>query len=264
MRPQRYLDNVISNIDTTTEQYAFFAVAWDERNGLVDILSRRRMELLVLHVRRAVLIGKLVDVCRTEASTSAALLDRIACGVFLVDLTGKIIRCNQSADALLDDGDVVSCSRGRFGAVDRRADGKFCDFLASAGAAGEISDGTRVSLSLTGRSGREYLMHLLPLNEARRRRTFDSERADAAIFIRPAEMDTPSGLALLARRHRLTPREAEVLHGIVEVGGVPEVAASLGMGVRTVKTHLHSVFAKTGTDRQAELVRLVAGFAKSV
>jgi len=48
---------------------------------------------------------------------------------------------------------------------------------------------------------------------------------------------------------------------IVHVGGVPETAEALGIAETTTKTHLHRVFAKTGTSRQADLVHLAAGFA---
>ena len=66
---------------------------------------------------------------------------------------------------------------------------------------------------------------------------------------------------MIARTYDLTPAELRVLLGVVEVGGVPEVAESLGLGETTVKTHLGRLFQKTGTARQAELVKLVAGFA---
>ena len=39
------------------------------------------------------------------------------------------------------------------------------------------------------------------------------------------------------------------------------ILKELGVAETTVKTHLHRVFAKTGTSRQADLVRLVAGYA---
>jgi DNA-binding CsgD family transcriptional regulator len=41
---------------------------------------------------------------------------------------------------------------------------------------------------------------------------------------------------------------------------VPEVASALGIASSTVKTHLGRVYDKTGTARQADLVKLVAGF----
>jgi DNA-binding CsgD family transcriptional regulator len=60
--------------------------------------------------------------------------------------------------------------------------------------------------------------------------------------------------------YRLTAAELRVLMAIVDIGGVPEVAPMLGISETTVKTHLQRVFEKTGTNRQADLVKLVAGF----
>jgi DNA-binding CsgD family transcriptional regulator len=62
-------------------------------------------------------------------------------------------------------------------------------------------------------------------------------------------------------RYKLTPTELRVLLAIFEVGGVPEVAEALGVADSTVKTHIGRLFAKTGTSRQADLVKIVAGFA---
>ena len=50
------------------------------------------------------------------------------------------------------------------------------------------------------------------------------------------------------------------MSAIVEIGGVPDVANMLGISQATVKTHLKRIFDKTGTARQSDLVKLVAGF----
>jgi DNA-binding CsgD family transcriptional regulator len=47
---------------------------------------------------------------------------------------------------------------------------------------------------------------------------------------------------------------------VVQFSGVPEVASVLGISEATVKTHLQRVFEKTGSKRQADLVKLVAGY----
>lgn len=59
---------------------------------------------------------------------------------------------------------------------------------------------------------------------------------------------------------KLTPAELRVLMAIVEIGGVPEVAPVLGISEPTVRTHLQRIFAKTDISRQADLVKLVAGY----
>src|SRR6266700_1999229 len=64
-----------------------------------------------------------------------------------------------------------------------------------------------------------------------------------------------------AKLYKLTPMELRVLFAIVQVGGVPEVAAMMGSSGSTIRTHLRRLFSKTGTDRQADLVKLVAGYS---
>ena len=74
-------------------------------------------------------------------------------------------------------------------------------------------------------------------------------------------MEAPSPPEVIAKAYKLTMAELRVLLAIVDIGGVPEVAEVLGIAATTVKTHLGNIFAKTGTNRQADLVKLVAGFS---
>jgi DNA-binding CsgD family transcriptional regulator len=83
---------------------------------------------------------------------------------------------------------------------------------------------------------------------------------EAAIFVRKAAFDLPHPLETIASAFELTPADLRVMMAIIEVGGVPEVAPVLGISETTVKTHLQHVFEKTGTQRQADRVKLVAGY----
>ena len=66
---------------------------------------------------------------------------------------------------------------------------------------------------------------------------------------------------LLIAAH-LTPGELRVLYAVIELGGgVRAIADVLGISQATVKTHLHHIFQKTGTRRQIDLVKLVAGIS---
>lgn len=63
--------------------------------------------------------------------------------------------------------------------------------------------------------------------------------------------------AILAKAFRLTPSEAK-LASIIARGAAPETAArELNISRETVRNQLKSVFAKTGTHRQGELVALL-------
>lgn len=102
---------------------------------------------------------------------------------------------------------------------------------------------------------------MLPLTSGARRLAGVAYSATAALFIRKSAIEVPSSAEVIARAYQLTPSGLRVLLAIVEVGGVPEVAGALGVAESTVKTHLGHVFEKTGVTRQADLVKIVAGFS---
>src|SRR5262249_12912987 len=118
-----------------------------------------------------------------------------------------------------------------------------------------------IAVPLMASDGERYVAHVLPLTSGARRRAGASYAAVAAVFVHKAALDTPSPQEVIGKLYKLTPTELRVLFAVVQVGGVPEVAEALGIAESTVRTHLQQLFAKTGTKRQADLVKLVAGYA---
>ena len=104
-------------------------------------------------------------------------------------------------------------------------------------------------------------MHVLPLRSGERRKAVSGSPAVAALFVHKVTMGARPAPEMIARRYSLTPMELRVLLAIVDVGGVPESAEALGVAQTTVKWHLGHLFQKTGTSRQADLVKLIAGFS---
>jgi DNA-binding CsgD family transcriptional regulator len=117
------------------------------------------------------------------------------------------------------------------------------------------------ALSLTAHDGERYVAHVLPLASVMRSDAEGSSAAVAVLFVRKAALSLRSSDELLARTFNLTPSEIRVLLAVVEFTGVSEVAQSLGIAETTVKTHLKRIFAKTGTSRQADLVKLAVEFS---
>jgi DNA-binding CsgD family transcriptional regulator len=121
-----------------------------------------------------------------------------------------------------------------------------------------------IAVPLTAEDGARYVAHVLPLAAGSRRRAGSPYDAVATVFVHKAALDLPPPPAALAAEFGLTPAELRVLSTIVEVGGVPEAAEATGLSEATVKTHLHRLFAKTGTRRQADLVKLVAAYSNAL
>ena len=105
------------------------------------------------------------------------------------------------------------------------------------------------------------LAHVLPLTAGEKRKAGAASNAVAALFVRKAELEAEPSSEVIGKTYKLTPTELRVLRAIVNVGGVRQVAGNLGVADTTIKTHLGRLFEKTGVSRQADLVKLVAGYS---
>jgi DNA-binding CsgD family transcriptional regulator len=263
-RPQGFVDNVAVLLEKSATSFAGFAVFRHERNGLGDEAARYRMRLICPHVRRAVLIGKVVELKTAEAATFAETLDGLSAGMFLVDANARLVHANAAGRTMLATADFLRAARGRLVAIDPEADHALCDVFTAAGD-GDAAVGIKgIAVPIKARSGEQYVAHVLPLTAGARQRAGKTYTAAAAVFVQKAALETPSPPEVIARTYKLTPSELRVLLAVVEIGGAPDVAEALGISAETVKTHLGHVYEKTGTNRQADLVKLVAGFSSPI
>jgi DNA-binding CsgD family transcriptional regulator len=261
VQPQGMADSVNAVLDRSATSAACFVVFRHERDGIVDDNARRRMRLIVPHVRRAALVGGVIDAGKVEAETFSAILDGLSSGMFLVDADAGMVHANVAGHAMLEAGGPFRVVDGRLVAADPRTDATLRTMFATA-AEGDAAVGVKgIAVQLMARTGERYVAHVLPLTSGERRRAGMDYAAVAAVFVRKAALDVPSVPQVIAKSYRLTPTELRVLLALVEVGGVSEVVATLGIARTTVKMHLRRLFEKTGTGRQADLVKLVAGFA---
>lgn len=263
-QPQGLVDFVSVTLEKTGWKAAMFGVFRHARHGRVDETARGRMRLIAPHIQRAVLISKVVDFKRGEADSFAETLDGLRAAVILVDAGGRIVHANASAAGLLSDGDVVQAVNGALAASAAHANERLRTVFAAAAKGDEAIGRQGIALPLMGKTGERYVAHALPLTSRARQRTGRTHGAVAAIFIHKASFEAPSPPVAIAEAYRLTIAETRVLFAIVEVGGAPEVAETLGIAASTVRTHLGRVYEKTGVRRQADLVKLVAGFSSAM
>lgn len=261
-KPQGLIDNVFCILERSATSAAGFVVFRNERDGMADAKAYELLEAIVPHLRRAVLIGNVIEHKTTESQGFSDLLDRIRAGVFVVDASGNIRYSNRTANEIVRAGDYLRSAGGKLIARQTEANQLLQEAFRAAGDGGATISNKCVAIPLLAADGTRHLLNLLPLT--RQRAPGIDANAAAAVFVQKAAVELPNPPEVIASAYQLTKTELRVLLALVQLGGGPEIAEALGIGNGTVKTHLRSLFRKTGTKHQTDLVKLVAGFSRPV
>jgi DNA-binding CsgD family transcriptional regulator len=262
--PQGLVDALVSNLEKSPITCVGFWIFRRFNEGFANEETRRRFALVVPHIRRAVAIGQVIDLKTIEAAALADSFDTLPAGMFLVDAVGRIVHANLRGHVMVSEANVLNARGGKLGAIDPEADQALLDAFTAADS-GDGAMGRRgLAVPLKARDGTRYVANVLPLTSGARRKAGVLYSAVATVFVHKAELDLPSPPEAIAREFRLTPAELRVLFAIIEVGSVHDVSEVLGIGEPTVRTHLQRLFDKTSTHRQADLVKLVAGYANAL
>lgn len=257
--PQGMMDAVSVTLEKGATRVSLINIRMDATEGAVSDDARRRMGLLVPHLQRAVAIGRLFNQGKKAEEALTETLDHIEAAVLLVGADGLIAFANVPATMMLDERRLIREEDKSLHAVVPETNRILRDIF-SAAEKGDASVGVRgVAVPLSRLSEDRWFAHVLPLTSGKRRQAGLVHAAVAAVFIRKTAPDAPPPLEALARHYKVTASEIRVLDALLRVSSVKAMAGTLGLSQATVKTHLHNLFRKTGTRRQSELVKLIAG-----
>jgi DNA-binding CsgD family transcriptional regulator len=174
----------------------------------------------------------------------------------MLDQTAQRCLSNRAARGVLARADCVRVSAGRFEVADRLVARRLRRVLASA------SSGTATALA----AGSCAPLPPLQLLVRRLDGVLDAAAAADSRFIvflndlSPPQQDDHR--AEWRSQFGFTAREAELAQQLLSGASVAEAAAHLGMSVNTARWHLKAIFRKTGTSRQAALMRVQAAPAE--
>jgi len=257
--PQGFIDFAGANLHRYPTSASSFSIRRNRAQGYADDEMRRKMGLIVPHVRRAAMIGREIDAQRARTAKLDVLLGAVSAGAFLVDPAGRLDFINEMGRKFLDEGEIVKEHNGNLKACDPAADRLLRSALLAASTRNDLALGEAgPSIVLTNPAGARFLAHVLPLASGARQKASLGFSASAAVFIRRAEIPIISGIEVVSKLHRLSPAEVKVMQAAMTMGSASEIADALGLSVATVKSHFASLFRKTGTRRRSDLIKEVA------
>lgn len=240
-------------LDDTT--FLYLSASRGERSGPFPAEVGRILELVTPHVRRALSLHNRIS----QISALQRALDVVSLAVFSLDLEGRVVDMSGRARALVDRRDgLMMDSRGHLlgqGASGSRA-------IRHAIGSLQAHPTPRVRLIRLYRGDRrEHVAVLTKVATAVPLSHVGPTRRFTLTVIEP-ELTNQQALAEVGKLFGLTVAEQALLTHLVGGGSLETARVRFGTTKNTVKTQLAAIFDKTGTRRQADLVRIFSHYAR--
>jgi len=174
------------------------------------------------------------------------LVDVLAHGVIILGERGQLVHANQVARMELQRGRALGKVGDEVHATSP-ADHKALQLALIKAAAGK-----RSLINMTG-GGLSMMVAVVPLKPE-----LDSWKSRVALFFSRVEVCESGMFGFFARSYGLTQTEEQVLTILCRGLSTPEIALQLKVAVSTIRSHVRSLCAKTGSSGVRELVNRVA------
>ena len=232
----------VPGLSVSDEAYCAVCASFEGRQ-----LRWHRVLELVMHCRA---LGEVVDrpVSQGQDSHVAAII---------LQPTGVILNCDSRTRSYLKAGDVLSLAHGQLSC----AEPKFQPALSAALMAVADSGRTRnILVHKKAQPEQRYSLSLMLMGRrlASGRIGVSAPESKILCLLAPLDGRRIATARQLMDLFGLSAAEARLARAICHDRSVEDYAREHGLGHSTVRTQLSAVFHKTGTRRQASLVRLIA------
>jgi DNA-binding CsgD family transcriptional regulator len=223
--------------------------------------QKRLFALLAQHLVRAVALQRRVHHLTIGKENKLTDLDRLQQGFFLVDAEARLLFVNRAARALLDARDGLRLDAGALSTSNPSDEPILRGLVASCAsqAGAETSSGGETVLRRgAGRLSLDVLV--TPIQPETAMATIPwtfPQRAVAIVLVSDPGAEMQARVESLRDRFGFTRAEATFALEIIRGDGRQAAADRLGISAATARSHLSNIFDKTGSRRQAELVRLL-------
>lgn len=227
-----------------------------------DARTRREAEQMLIPLRSALRLAEERRLLQQHSATLEAHLDSLNAGIFLLGRRGQLLHANAAARRMLREASTFCLRRGTLTMCDADANARFAALLERAGARQSRGACSEYSLSLHDEDPRTRVQ----ISVRHFGHTgWSDEGPTAALAV--TVVDGASRLdriAALRSHFGMTQAEARCASLLCDGVSVTGVAKLAGVARPTVRAHVQSLFRKTETHRQGELVAVLNRFLNAL
>jgi DNA-binding CsgD family transcriptional regulator len=215
-----------------------------------------KMQMISPHFKRAFLDGDPLNEYMTQVELLGNVISSAGFGLLLVTANQHIACANKAAEMFMRTSRGLSCEHGYINAMDFKTARKLRSLIS---AASQPRDEPLAGGSIVLRNEDEQaslVVHVVPLSAPFTVLLPDNERPVCGLFIVDCQRGTAARVHVFADLFNLTSAQVRVLAQVISGEGLTMAARRLNIARSTARSHLDDILQKTGTHRQAELVRV--------
>lgn len=256
LRPQGWADFVSIGLRRAAYKSGSLTLLRSADAVWVEPPQWQLLEALAPHLARAANIDEMLSRARAATQSLGSAIGEAGFAAFLLTEDSRVLFANAKAEDLIRSGKALRYERGRLAAPAPALTHRL-QALAREGARPACAEGgIGGTIELPCGVNRAPLFaHVIPLAANRVVSIFDLCRPAAAVFVVDPQSNLNAQIRRFAARFGLTPGETRVLAEIICGHGLQAAAVRLKISRATARTHADNIFAKTGTNRQTELIR---------
>lgn len=221
------------------------------KKGPFEDFELIQLDELRPHLARAALCSARLSLQRAQGMTAA--LEIIGLPAAVLRQGGKLYAANPSFQSLIPS--VLQDRLGRLTFADRGADALLDNTLQRLGTPNAVGQSRSIGIP----AAEEHVPMVAHVMPVRKQANDIFSNGMALLIITPVDKRVVPAAEVLQGLFDLTPAEARVARGIAEGKSIAELALQSGLSRETIRSQLAAVLAKTGLNRQAELVSLLSG-----
>jgi DNA-binding CsgD family transcriptional regulator len=234
-------------------RFAFLSIVRSQRAGPPSAEELRLLSLLTPHLQRAIQLHEHFSPRPLAFSLSSTVLDRLSKGVIFIGRDLRVQYMNAAAGRFCADADGFGLDRNRRISIWQQSAQEKLRAAVRSIAGAQLSSGSAILLARPSMR-RPYALLVSPMPNAPIP-SLSGQVAAVLVLADPhAEPKTPA--QALTELFGLTSAEARIALKLSNGAKLREISEELGISYETTRNHLKSIFAKTDTHRQAEMVAL--------
>lgn len=252
------------NLVDTPQATVLFSVLSGRAEGPMSREAREFLDRLKPHLQRACRISLRTFVYSSQALVGHLLVDRLRQPVFLMSANGDVIHVNAAGRELMASTTVVHVSEGKLRLpqphlatlLQRCREMEQSMKVAGPSDSRAFIEASQFrSLHIAGGRDAAYAFYTM-LSPQREMGAFGLRPIVMLLFYHPDSAPAIDA-SLLYAVFGLTPAESRIATMLAEGLSLKEIATAQGTQHDTVRKQLRSIYQKTSTNRQPELIRLL-------